>query len=364
MLLVINSKHQGININYFGTKYLSTTQGGLHNTPSIPNEIINIKTETSFMANEQSDNVTLTIDHLIRAVPSVPDTTSCIKVLELFHSDKKLYALPIVNDKFRPVGIILRLEITEFFSKQYVKEIKGKKPIATMMDANPIIVDRGTSIEDVSRIILDAGMEHMVSGFIITKEKKYLGMANGYDLLNEMTQRKQKHLFGLAHFDQLTGLPNRTLLLDRLNQAISVSNRSSRPIVLLFIDLDGFKPINDTYGHSIGDRLLKEVAERLETCLREGDTAARIGGDEFVIILLESNLERAISVAHRILGTLRVPYEFGKKNISSISGSIGIAEYPNHAEDLDSLISAADSAMYEAKKNGRDQFAVFNPLNT
>jgi len=232
-----------------------------------------------------------------------------------------------------------------------------------MMDDNPIIVDRNTGIEDVSRIILDAGMEHMVSGFIITKDKRYLGMANGYDLLNEMTSRKQKHLFGLAHFDQLTGLPNRTLLLDRLHQAISVSNRASRAISLLFIDLDGFKPVNDTYGHAIGDRLLKEVADRLLTCLREGDTAARLGGDEFVVILLESDLERAITVAHRILGTLRVPYEFGKKTISSISGSIGIAEYPVHADELDALLTAADSAMYMAKKAGKDQFAVFTPAS-
>ena len=112
-----------------------------------------------------------------------------------------------MNDKDRPVGIIVRQDITEYFSKQYVKELKGKKPISTLMDDKPIIVDRSTGIEDVARIILDAGMAHMVSGFIITKEKKYLGMANGYDLLHEMTQRKQKHLFGLAHFDQLTGLP-------------------------------------------------------------------------------------------------------------------------------------------------------------
>ncbi len=313
------------------------------------------------MADDPYDNVNATVEHLLRPISSVHESASCIKVLELFHEDKRLYALPIVNDKDRPVGIIVRQDLTEFFSKQYVKELKGKKPISTMMDDNPIIVDRNTGIEDVSRIILDAGMEHMVSGFIITKEKRYLGMANGYDLLNEMTQRKQKHLFGLAHFDQLTGLPNRTLLLDRLNQAISVSNRASRAISLLFIDLDGFKPVNDTYGHGIGDRLLKEVAERLLSCLREGDTAARIGGDEFVVILLESDIDRAITVAHRILGTLRVPYEFGKKNISSISASIGIAEYPNHADELDTLLTAADNAMYVAKKSGKDRFTVFTP---
>lgn len=309
---------------------------------------------------EQSEEITATVEVLLKNVTSKHESTSCIDVLDLFHKDKKLYALPVVNDKDRPVGMIVRQDLTEFFSKQYVKELNGKKPITILMDSNPIIVDRSTSIEDVARIILDAGMEHMVSGFIITKDKRYLGMANGYDLLNEITRRKQKHLFGLAHFDQLTGLPNRTLFLDRLTQAISVSNRASRAISLLFIDLDGFKPVNDTYGHAIGDRLLKEVAERLLACLREGDTAARLGGDEFVIILLESDLDRAITVAHRILGTLRVPYEFGKKTISSISASIGIAEYPVHADELDALVSAADQAMYIAKKNGKNQFAVYS----
>jgi diguanylate cyclase (GGDEF)-like protein len=311
----------------------------------------------------EHENAGASVEVLLREVPAVSDNTSCLNVLAIFHEDKKLFALPVVNDKDRPVGMILRQELTEFFSKQYVKELKGKKPISSMMDGNTIIVDIKTSIDDVARMILDAGIEHMVSGFIITKEKRYAGMANGYDLLNEITQRKQKHLFGLAHFDQLTGLPNRTLLLDRLNQAISVSNRTSREISILFIDLDGFKPVNDTYGHATGDRLLKEVASRLLFCLREGDTAARIGGDEFVVILLESDLDRAVLVAGRILEALRTPYELGKKTISSISASIGIAVYPVHAADMDSVISAADSAMYIAKKSGKDRFAVFAPEN-
>jgi len=313
------------------------------------------------MAEEKVEQINVTVEYLLRSVASVHESTSCNKVLALFHEDKQLYALPIVNDKDRPVGIIVRQDLTEFFSKQYVKELKGKKPISALMNDSPIIVDRNAGIEDVSRIILDAGMAHMVSGFIITKDKRYFGMANGYDLLNEMTNRKQKHLFGLAHFDQLTSLPNRTLLLDRLTQAISVSNRASRSISLLFIDLDGFKPVNDTYGHAIGDRLLKEVAERLLTCLREGDTAARLGGDEFVVILLDSDIELAKTVANRILGTLRIPYELGKKTISSITASIGIAEYPVQANELDSLLTSADNAMYIAKKAGKNQFAVFSP---
>ncbi len=311
------------------------------------------------MSKERTDNAKATVEYLLRSVPAVNEATSCLKVLELFHEDKKLYALPVVNDKARPVGIIVRQNITEFFSKQFNKELQGKKPISTLMDEKPIVVDKDTSIDDIARIILDAGIEHMVSGFIITREKKYFGMANGYDLLKEITQRKQKYLFGLAHFDQLTDLPNRTLLLDRLNQAISVAHRASKSISLLFIDLDGFKPVNDTYGHTIGDRLLKEVAARLLSCLREGDTAARLGGDEFVVILLESDIDRAVTVSNRILETLRAPYEFGKKTISNISASIGIAEYPNHAHELNALLTAADNAMYVAKKSGKNQFAIF-----
>jgi diguanylate cyclase (GGDEF)-like protein len=313
------------------------------------------------MNEEKLDQSNSTVEYLSRPIRSVNENDSCIKVLELFHDDKKLYALPVVNDKDRPVGIVVRHELTEFFSKQYSKELKGKKPISDMMDCNPIIVDRTTAIEDIARIILDAGIEHMVSGFIITKDKCYFGMGNGYDLLNEITKRKQKHLFGLAHFDQLTGLPNRTLLLDRLEQSISVFIRTPRKISLLFIDLDGFKPVNDNYGHAVGDRLLKEVAERLLTCIREGDTVARLGGDEFVVTLLESDLDRTITIAGRILETLRLPYELGKKTITSITGSIGIAEYPDHATDLQSLMAAADNAMYVAKKNGKNQYAIFTP---
>lgn len=315
------------------------------------------------MSDEETSDVSATVEQLLKIVPSVHESTSCIEVLDLFHENKKLYALPVVNDKDRPSGIVVRQDITEFFSKQYVKELKGKKHISTMMDDHPIIVDKSTGIEDVARIILDAGIEHMVSGFIITKDKRYFGMANGYDLLNEITRRKQKHLFGLAHFDQLTGLPNRTLLLDRLNQALSVSNRASRAISLLFIDLDGFKPVNDTYGHGIGDCLLKEVAARLLACIRDGDTAARLGGDEFVVILLESDIGRAITVAQRILEALKENYTFGKKTISSISASIGIAKYPEHTNELDTLLTAADNAMYVAKNSGKDQFSIFTTLS-
>ena len=312
---------------------------------------------------EMPNDPNTTVESLLKPLPSVIETTSCNEVLELFHNSKKLYALPVVNDKQRPVGIVLRQEVTEFFSKPYSKELKGKKPISTLMDESPIIVDKSTAIEDVARIILDAGIQHMVSGFIITKEKRYLGMANGYDLLNEITRRKQKHLFGLAHFDQLTGLPNRTLLMDRLSQALSVAVRKSRDMSVLFIDLDGFKPVNDDYGHAVGDSLLKEVASRLLDCVREGDTVARLGGDEFVVILLESNQDKAILVVERILKSLKASYEIGKRTISKVSASVGIAEFPRHADNVEDLLSAADKAMYSAKKSGKGKYAIFHLKN-
>ncbi len=303
-----------------------------------------------------------TVEYLLREIPCVKETTSCSKALDMFHSDKKLFAIPVVNEKKRPTGVVIRQDFIEHFSKRYMAELKGNKPISDMMDHHPIIVDKSTAIEDVTRIILDAGIQHMVTGFIITDDKVYMGMANGYDLLNEITKRKQKHLFDLAHFDQLTGLPNRTLFTERLNQAITMSIRSPQKITLLFIDLDGFKPVNDTYGHAIGDKLLKEVADRLKICIREGDTVARLGGDEFIIMLLESDLTHATSVATRALTILKMSYELGKKTITGVSASIGIAEYPLQANSLDDLLVAADNAMYVAKRNGKDQLAIFESV--
>lgn len=317
------------------------------------------------MKKEDLKENNLTVESMLRAVPAIKSDMSSKTVLDLFHNDKQLYSLPVVNDKLKPVGMVVRQEITETFSKPYFKELIGDKPISAIMNHNPIIVDHNTAIEDVARIILDAGIKHMVSGFIITSDTRYLGMGNGYDLINEIINYRQKHLFDLAHFDQLTDLPNRTLLLDRLTQAISISARHNQNISLLFIDLDGFKQVNDTFGHNIGDCLLKEVGKRLLGCIREEDTVARLGGDEFVVSLIESNLTRGIMVAERILEKLKQPYDLGLNEvITSISGSIGIAEYPGHAENRNDLLEAADKAMYAAKRRGKNQFAVFDPSNS
>ncbi|HEY0846467.1 MAG TPA: CHASE domain-containing protein [Noviherbaspirillum sp.] len=162
----------------------------------------------------------------------------------------------------------------------------------------------------------------------------------------------------LALYDTLTGLPNRKLLEERIVQALANSRRHRKDVALLFIDLDKFKPVNDNYGHAYGDLLLKEVAKRLQACMRESDTASRMGGDEFVALLAEvEGRPAAETVATKILNELTKPYEISG-HVFDISASIGVALYPDHAGDGKALMKAADLAMYDAKNSGRSTVRV------
>ncbi len=169
----------------------------------------------------------------------------------------------------------------------------------------------------------------------------------------------------LAHFDTLTGLPNRALMQDRLAQAVHHAHRVRHALALLFLDLDRFKTINDTLGHAVGDDLLKAVAARLTACMRESDSVGRHAGDEFVILLpdLEDG-RQAGHVAHKILQTLGLPLEVGAHRIE-VSASIGIALFPGDATDVTTLLAHADAALYEAKSAGRGTYRYFTPaMNT
>ena len=180
-------------------------------------------------------------------------------------------------------------------------------------------------------------------------------------LSSDITERKaeEERLHNLAHYDPLTGLPNRTLLTDRLHQAISSARREKHHMALMFMDLDKFKQVNDTLGHHIGDLLLKEVAKRILECLRESDSAARLGGDEFVVLLpfIEAGSD-AVSVAEKIRHALNQPFELAGHTLN-ISSSIGVAVYPEHGSDEKSLLKNADQAMYDAKKMGRNNVMLF-----
>jgi diguanylate cyclase (GGDEF)-like protein/PAS domain S-box-containing protein len=169
----------------------------------------------------------------------------------------------------------------------------------------------------------------------------------------------------LAQHDFLTDLPNRTLLSDRLTQAISFARRSGEQLAVLFLDLDHFKNINDSLGHAIGDKLLQSVAQRLVACGRQSDTVSRQGGDEFVILLprIAHAADAALS-AQKMLTALAAPHCINGNELQ-ISASIGVSTYPNDGQDAESLLKSADTAMYHAKENGRNNFQYFRAdMNT
>ncbi len=179
---------------------------------------------------------------------------------------------------------------------------------------------------------------------------------------SDITEKKQQEALirRQASYDALTGLPNRRLFQDRLEQEIKKANRTGLPLVLLYLDLDRFKEINDTMGHAKGDILLVEAGRRIAKCVRATDTVARLGGDEFTVILPEMGdrpqLERII---HNIIGDLSRPFDLKDGNIGYISASIGIILYPNDARDYDEMVKHADQAMYAAKALGRNQHSYF-----
>jgi diguanylate cyclase (GGDEF)-like protein/PAS domain S-box-containing protein len=179
----------------------------------------------------------------------------------------------------------------------------------------------------------------------------------------DITERKraEETIRHLAYHDALTDLPNRTLFQDRLTVALAQARRKGRMVAVLFLDLDQFKVVNDTVGHAEGDRLLRQVAERLAGLVREGDTVGRVGGDEFVLLLSETTqVEDAVEVAERILEGLRQPWTLQGQEFR-VTTSIGVAMYPGDGEDAESLLRNADTAMYRAKEHGRDNYQLYTP---
>ncbi len=178
--------------------------------------------------------------------------------------------------------------------------------------------------------------------------------------LQKLVEVRTKQLFQKAHYDSLTGLPNRYLLVDRLHQAISKSARTKSNIAVIYLDLDRFKIVNDTFGHQNGDLLLKEVAKRLKATQRDGDTVARLGGDEFVFLLENiSQPKDAARTALRIIDCFSQPFQLQEHNLH-VSTSIGISIYPDDGMGHEILLKNADISMYDAKKKGPGNFSFFS----
>ncbi|MDP5214380.1 EAL domain-containing protein [Pseudoalteromonas tunicata] len=182
-------------------------------------------------------------------------------------------------------------------------------------------------------------------------------------IFSDITERKkaEKRIISLAYFDELTHLPNRRLFSDRLEMALATAHRDNSKLAVMFLDLDHFKQINDTMGHNVGDILLRQVAERLQACVREGDTLARLGGDEFTLLITEiSDVEQLTIFAHKLIHQLQAPFKLNGLDVS-ITTSIGAAVYPDDGIDSQSLLKHADVAMYRSKDLGRNSFQLYKP---
>jgi len=183
-------------------------------------------------------------------------------------------------------------------------------------------------------------------------------VSTGHDITERM--QTQEQLRFLAHHDALTELPNRTLLLDRLKQALARVRRGNRRLAVLFLDIDRFKTINDTLGHDIGDHLLQDLSQRLRSCLRDGDTVARFGGDEFVVLLDDlGNVTDITGIAQKILEVLKPPFIVGEATLH-VTASIGVSMFPSDGEDSGTLLKNADTAMYRAKDLGRNTYQFYS----
>ncbi|HAM51159.1 MAG TPA: hypothetical protein DCP92_10905 [Nitrospiraceae bacterium] len=176
----------------------------------------------------------------------------------------------------------------------------------------------------------------------------------------EILKREIDALKNLAHFDMLTKLPNRKLFFDSLSQSLESAKRYRHMLALLYLDLDNFKVVNDTLGHDVGDLLLKEAVQRLLICVRKSDIVARMGGDEFTVILVHIAEEQEASfIAHRIIDALSETFHLGGHECS-ISVSVGISLFPADASDAATLLKRADTAMYRVKNQGRNNYQFYH----
>lgn len=184
-------------------------------------------------------------------------------------------------------------------------------------------------------------------------------LSRQHDELKKLYEQTARH----ATHDSLTNLPNRKRFHDQLAETIASARQNDRTFTVLYLDLDGFKAINDDLGHVIGDQLIERTARRLELCVRKDDMVARVGGDEFIVLLQDVALSDVSRIAEKIVDSLSKPFLLAGKALT-ITTSIGVATYPHDGTDVDALIHNADSAMYDAKRNGKNGYRIFSNKHT
>lgn len=260
----------------------------------------------------------------------------------------------------RQMAVLLGYEVNDILGRQLDDFLFPEDVASCRAHYQDLIAGRSQHFERRFRRRDGSQLWTLVSAVARTDES---GNAIGsFAMFTDITQIKeqQQRLEALAHFDPLTGLPNRALLADRMRLALAQTRRSHALLAVCYLDLDGFKPVNDTYGHEAGDRLLIAVAKRLLGTVRADDTVARLGGDEFVLLLGHlSNRAECRALMARVLDAIADPYELAPSTSIAVSASIGLTLYPRDRGDADELLRHADMALYQAKEAGRGCFRFF-----
>ncbi|MBV1757656.1 MAG: EAL domain-containing protein [Dethiosulfatibacter sp.] len=304
-----------------------------------------------------------------------PDKDFFIKQAEELGFDKKEYIEALEECQIYNKETILRF--LDFFNglinmigESALKTIKQKKQNEEKdkRAAELIIADKELAFQtqekaDRAAELIIANKELVFQNQEKEKRATELVIAN-QELASEITLREMslKKIEELLHFDSLTGLPNRVMLVDRLRQAINLAKRIIKPIGILFLDLDGLRTVNDNFGRSQGDELLKAVAARLVDLVRETDTIARVSGDEFIIMVQNMrSVDDILKVADKIVGAFRQPFKLNQNEIN-VTTSVGISVFPTDGETYETLIKNADLAMHKAKEKGKNQLVLCNTI--
>lgn len=227
-----------------------------------------------------------------------------------------------------------------------------------------VMQTRQNSVLELQRVMAPDSEPRWVEVYKAPVTDDFGAVLGTVGFIRDITERKlqQEEIRQLALYDPLTQLPNRRLFSERVNHAIALARRDQARLALVFVDLDRFKPVNDSLGHAVGDLLLRAVARRMQQCVREADTIGRVGGDEFEVLLPSiDDAEQALVVAEKIRQALNQPFELTGGYVVSISSSSGVAIYPEDGEDESTLTRAADAAMYRAKALGRDNVQFYQP---
>lgn len=227
-----------------------------------------------------------------------------------------------------------------------------------------VMQTRQNSVLELQRVMAPDSEPRWVEVYKAPVTDDFGAVLGTVGFIRDITERKlqQEEIRQLALYDPLTQLPNRRLFSERVNHAIALARRDQARLALVFVDLDRFKPVNDSLGHAVGDLLLRAVARRMQQCVREADTIGRVGGDEFEVLLPSiDDAEQALVVAEKIRQAMNQPFELTGGYVVSISSSSGVAIYPEDGEDESTLSRAADAAMYRAKALGRDNVQFYQP---